>query len=758
MLKGTKGKNNLLVAIVILVQLLFGIQVFSAEEVSTNEEVNSLPVGWQSKDIGEAGLEGNSNFIHSVVSADKFKLSGAGNGFEGVEDSYHFAYQKITGDFSIEATPYIVKEDQKIKAGIMIRDDLYSDAAFVGMFVTDRSEAVVQARRMWNSKVGTAFDQKRTADMFNEYSLKLVRNGGKIVCLLCTDGVNWNQIGEPIKIDIGKSVYAGLCVTSEDSKVLSQCDFSNVGIQTSNIVYTKPYVSDTIKEGTNGVNLAIGKTIISSSQKVEKSAINAIDGKENTVWSVDGTPHSFTVDLGDIYNIDSFETILPKKQALKYKIETSTDANYYNLIVDKTSNTKKTKSIKDLYSVAARYVKLTIFGINNISCPQINVGEFKVIGSDKPTSKAEKFTIFDTGFMSNVPSYREPEFATECCTYYSLTRKNRALVLGSNSSFIKEFSTEGYSDIIIEISRWIENCEKDESFIIEWFDGNIWETLEEVKGNISRYVPNNLAFMLPVAASDNKNCKIRIRTENYDNDDAAFLDHISIEGKYVNAPLAPKNLQIQSITDNSAVISWDEFEDCLYVCHYDIYLEDGTKLGTSRDTTFLVSNLDNGKEYMVYVKAVNTAGVSSIASKTISIKIPESYANKTVYYEAEEGKMWGSVCVVEDSECSGGKKVVKETSAGWDGAFDMNIHCETAGKYVLTFFYYSPDVDFQQFSINGLGVETYPYRFGYANYDYIVQRSFNVQLKAGDNALSIYNPSFPEENAIDRVAFTLLEE
>ncbi len=756
-LKLFSKKSSLFVAIAILVQMFFCTQVFSAEDVNVDEVDNSLPIGWQSKDIGRVGLAGNSTFNDYITSTDKFTLSGSGEGIKGTDDSFHFAYQKLSGNFSIEAEPNIFRMNgQKGYVGIMIRDDLYSDAAFVGLFVTKDNKVEVQSRKKWNVGAKTEFSQSQEPDVSSSYGLKLVRNGDKIVCMLNAGGEVWNQIGEPIKIDIGKEVYAGLCITSEDRSVAAQCEFAYVGVQTANSVFTIPYVSNAVNEDINQVNLAQGKTIVSASQKAENPATNAIDGKTSTVWSIDGAPHSFIVDLGDTFDISSFETILPKKQALKYKIETATESGYYILVADNTTSTKASKNFEnDIKSVLARYVKLTVVGINNSTNQQINIGEFKVMGSSEPVS-IKLFSIFNTRFVSNpVIDSRKPDYEAIECGRYATSRSDRALSFGPNSSFLKEFSTEGYSDIIISFRRWTENCEMDESFITEWFDGDKWEKLEEVKGNIYKYgFDDYKAFVLPETASNNKNCKVRIRTENYDSNDKAFLDDISIEGKYISAPLAPENLHAQSITDNSAVVEWDEFKDCLYMCHYDIYLEDGTKLGSARDTRFLIDNLDKGKEYKVYVKAVNTANISSIASDTITIKTPDSSSNETVYYEAEAGEFYGAVRVVDDSACSGGKKVIKDGNLGWSGTLDMNIHCETSGSYVLTFYYYSTDIDFHRVSINGLGVETFSDMFLNGTYDYLVQRSFTVELNAGDNTLSIYDPSFLNDNAIDRVAIT----
>lgn len=766
MLKVLGKKCRMFVIMAVLVQSIFCTQVFADDvieeevletQIAVSEtEVNSLPIGWQSKDIGDVGLAGYATYTDSTKLADKFTLSGAGKGINGNNDSFQFVYKKLSGDFSIEAYPKIsLSGNQKIKAGIMIRESLYSDSAFVGMFATNNQEALIQSRKAWKKKVTTGYEKTRNLEENNALSFKLIRNGDKIVCFIGSSFEGWKQIGEPIQIDAGKTVYAGLCVTSEDKKVLSQSDFTGVGIQQNNSIYTKPYKSNTSINGSNQVNLALGKTNIIASYKEKSPATNAVDGKVNTVWSVDGAQHTFILDLENIYNISSFETILTKQEALKYTIETSVDSSSYMLVVDKASNTKKSKNhIDNINSVFARYIKLTVLGINKESFPKINIGEFKVMGSSEPVLEPMTFTISSISFSSN-PFVNEEAYEAENCTYYTVRRKDQALVFGSNSSFIKEFSTEGYSDITIDIDRWTENCELDESFITEWFDGKNWEKLEEVNGNIwSQSGDSSKCFALPAAASNNKNCKIRIRTEKYDSDDMAFLDKVEVKGKYTKAPAAPKNLKSQIVTDNSAVIAWDESEDFLYGDYYDVYLDDGTRLGSAKDTRFLISDLEKGKAYKVYVKAVNAGGVSSEASNIISITTPRSDSNKTVYYEAEDGILSGDVCVVDDSECSGGKKVEK---TGWNGILNMNLNCKNDGNYLLTVFYYSKDdFDFPSLSINGLGVDLYPCNLDYVNCS-VMQRSFNVQLNAGDNVLSIYNPSFSNDNSIDRVAITPLQ-
>jgi hypothetical protein len=57
-----------------------------------------LPNGWLDSDVGSFGLFGNATYANG-----EFTVSGAGSEIYGTSDSFHFAYQALTGDGSIVA-------------------------------------------------------------------------------------------------------------------------------------------------------------------------------------------------------------------------------------------------------------------------------------------------------------------------------------------------------------------------------------------------------------------------------------------------------------------------------------------------------------------------------------------------------------------------------------------------------------------------------------------------------------------------------
>jgi len=62
--------------------------------------------------------------------------------------------------------------------------------------------------------------------------VKLVRNGDTFTGYVCEDGNAWEPVGNPITVEMGEQIFAGLAVTSgsRDESRLHTSDFDNVSI------------------------------------------------------------------------------------------------------------------------------------------------------------------------------------------------------------------------------------------------------------------------------------------------------------------------------------------------------------------------------------------------------------------------------------------------------------------------------------------------------------------------------------------------
>lgn len=82
-------------------------------------------------------------------------------------------------------------------------------------------------------------------------------------------------------------------------------------------------------------------------------------------------------------------------------------------------------------------------------------------------------------------------------------------------------------------------------------------------------------------------------------------------------PGAPGNLHIVSTTSTSITIAWDSATDNVGVARYDVYIN-GVKSYSTDKTTIAVNGLDNGTQYLFYIKSKDLSGNYSTPSNQVS--------------------------------------------------------------------------------------------------------------------------------------------
>ncbi|UJF33920.1 family 14 glycosylhydrolase [Paenibacillus hexagrammi] len=100
------------------------------------------------------------------------------------------------------------------------------------------------------------------------------------------------------------------------------------------------------------------------------------------------------------------------------------------------------------------------------------------------------------------------------------------------------------------------------------------------------------------------------------------------------APSVPSNVTVSSKTSSSVSLSWTASTDAVGVTGYEIW-RDGTKVGTSTNTSFTQTGLTASTAYSYSVKAYDAAGNISAASASVSVTTdaPASSNSVTVYYK-----------------------------------------------------------------------------------------------------------------------------
>jgi|LSQX01.2.fsa_nt_gb hypothetical protein len=119
----------------------------------------------------------------------------------------------------------------------------------------------------------------------------------------------------------------------------------------------------------NRINAALGKTATSdSSLSLSYDASKGNDDNNGSRWCAqDGNwNHWWMVDLGTIQHITGTEVVWEfGGRVYKYKIEVSNNNMFWNMAVDKTNNSITAQTQTDNFTANARYVKITVTGLEN---------------------------------------------------------------------------------------------------------------------------------------------------------------------------------------------------------------------------------------------------------------------------------------------------------------------------------------------------------------------------------------------------------
>jgi hypothetical protein len=163
-----------------------------------------------------------------TYSDGKFTLEVAGSDIGGTHDEFVFAYK------SIETVDLIARIDEQeatngwAKAGVMIRNGLDDNSAYVFCFVTPDNGVAVEMR---SSDGGNQAGQiALVQDVNAPYWVRIQRDGfGSIICLQSENGVEWQELYRT-NLFLDPPIYAGLAMTSHVSNQVNTTIFSNVTI------------------------------------------------------------------------------------------------------------------------------------------------------------------------------------------------------------------------------------------------------------------------------------------------------------------------------------------------------------------------------------------------------------------------------------------------------------------------------------------------------------------------------------------------
>ena len=180
----------------------------------------ALPSSWSHQDIGSVGVAGNAGSAGAT-----FSVAGSGGDIWNSADAFHFAYLPMTGDGTIIARVASQESTSTwAKSGVMMRETLASNSAYVFTMITPSNGVAVQAR----TATGIAATGTNTNGPFAPHWVKLVRSGTAFTGYNSLDGVTWTQSSPSVAVSMTNSIYAGLAVTSGNNSATNLSTFDSV--------------------------------------------------------------------------------------------------------------------------------------------------------------------------------------------------------------------------------------------------------------------------------------------------------------------------------------------------------------------------------------------------------------------------------------------------------------------------------------------------------------------------------------------------
>ncbi|MDD2710647.1 MAG: chitobiase/beta-hexosaminidase C-terminal domain-containing protein [Verrucomicrobiae bacterium] len=194
------------------------------------ESLSSVGAPWSSQDVGLTGLSGAESSSNGV-----YTVAGAGKDIGATNDAFRIVSQPLEGDGQIVAQVLSVHNGSTAsKAGIMLRENMVSNACHAAMLVTP-SGGVYYERRVAD-ETGTLASGYSTVTL--PYWLKLIRSGNVFSGYRSEDGVNWTLMGTN-SIGMAASLNAGLVVCSRSTNSLSVAEMDSVNVLPGAVVDTQ---------------------------------------------------------------------------------------------------------------------------------------------------------------------------------------------------------------------------------------------------------------------------------------------------------------------------------------------------------------------------------------------------------------------------------------------------------------------------------------------------------------------------------------
>lgn len=202
----------------------------SAPSSATPMLAGALPTTWTDEDIGSVSIAGGAQY--ATVGKKTYVVTGQGSGIGGSADSFNYAFEKITGDFTLTARLASVAGTKLSNTGLMMRETLNSNAPAVTI-VLGSTGSRIAAMGSRSSTGGMMTWTKGNQYTVTPVWLRLQRSGNIFTASQSSDGVTWFTIGT-VTLPTASASFVGFAAcsgdTSTDSRETSTFDHVDLSI------------------------------------------------------------------------------------------------------------------------------------------------------------------------------------------------------------------------------------------------------------------------------------------------------------------------------------------------------------------------------------------------------------------------------------------------------------------------------------------------------------------------------------------------
>lgn len=225
--------------------------------ILVKSQTNPVGIFYNHADIGNPKIKGAAIYDNSE---QVYNLKGAGYNIWFNRDEFHYAYNKLKGNFILTANVKLLGEgkDPHRKIGWMVRAGEQEDAASMSAVVHGDGLTVLQWRRLRGAYMRDPED-KIFGTKKNLQIIQLERSGKTFIMRVANPGEPLQELGRTDMIDMPETVLGGLFVCSHNADALEEGIAWNVRIEKTVADNFNGYRDGILGSRLEIINIADGK-------------------------------------------------------------------------------------------------------------------------------------------------------------------------------------------------------------------------------------------------------------------------------------------------------------------------------------------------------------------------------------------------------------------------------------------------------------------------------------------------------------------